>query len=287
MQKEIQRYQRHQDFPLTDEQWNRMFQEVLKEASRLLVSRRFIDIYGPLGAGLESISYETFDKDELAEIDLEGGTDSRAIGSKNEVYRRLPLVYKDFVLHWRDVELARAMNSPLDVSRAIRAAHFVADREDEFILCGDENLGIEGLMNAKGRNVVTLSDWGAFGNPFKDVLKATETLLKLNHHRPYAVVLSPHLYSLLLKMKDNSPFLEIDQISKLCADGVFQSPSLKGEQGVVVSTGPQNIDLAIAEDWNVSFLGSESMNYVFRIFESLVLRIKRVTAICTLESGKK
>lgn len=279
----LQRYQKNQEFPLTDDQWNRIQKEIMKEASRLLVSRRFIDIYGPLGAGLESISYETFDKDELAEIDLEGGKDSRAVGSKNEVYRRLPIIYKDFVLHWRDVEHSRTMNFPLDVSRAIRAAHFVADREDEFILCGDEKLGIEGLMNVKGRNTESLSDWSKFGNPFKDVLRATERLLKLNHHRPYALVLSPHLYSQLLKMKDNSPFLELDQLSKLCIDGVFQSPSLKDEQGLVVSTGPQNIDIAIAEDWNVSFLGSESMNYIFRIYESLVLRIKRSTAICTLE----
>ena len=283
----LQRYQRHQEFPLTDDQWDRMQKEIMKEASRLLVSRRFIDIYGPLGSGLESISYETFDKDELAEIDLEGGKDSRAIGPKNEVYRRVPLVYKDFVLHWRDVELSRTMNFPLDVSRAIRAAHFVADREDELILCGEEKLGIEGLMNAKGRNTEHLSDWSKFGNPFKDVLRATECLLKLNHHRPYALVLSPHLYSQLLKMKDNSPFLELDQLSKLCIDGVFQSPSLEGEKGVVISTGPQNIDIAVAEDWNVAFLGSESMNYIFRIYESLVLRIKRPTAICTLEKSLK
>lgn len=283
----LQRYQKHQEFPLTDDQWNRIQKEIMKEASRLLVSRRFIDIYGPLGAGLESISYETFDKDELAEIDLEGGKDSRAIGSKNEVYRRVPIIYKDFVLHWRDVEHSHTMNFPLDVSRAIRAAHFVADREDEFILCGEEKLGIEGLMNAKGRNTESLSDWSKFGVPFKDVLRATERLLKLNHHRPYALVLSPHLYSQLLKMKDNSPFLELDQLSKLCTDGVFQSPSLQDEQGLVVSTGPQNIDIAVAEDWNVSFLGSESMNYIFRIYESLVLRIKRPTAICILErSGK-
>jgi uncharacterized linocin/CFP29 family protein len=255
----------------------------VKEAKRTLVGRYFIEVFGPLGAGLESVSFESFERDELAQIDLEGGIDAKIATPREENYRRIPIIYKDFELHWRDVELSAKLGAPLDVTRAIRAAHFVADREDDLLLNGHEQLGVEGLLNAKGRNKVKLGDWTKPGVAFDTIQGATEKLLSLNHHRPYACVLSPHLYASLLKVKGGHLVLELDQILRLCTDGVYQSPSMPPEKGVVVSTGPQNIDLAVAQDLSVSFLGPRAMNYEFRIFESVVLRIKRATAICTLE----
>lgn len=279
----MESFQKNVEFPLADEQYGRLADEVVKEAKRTLVGRYFIEVFGPLGAGLESVSFETFARDELAQIDLEGGIDAKIATSREEAYRRIPILYKDFELHWRDVELSKKLRSPLDVTRAIRAAHFVADREDDLVFNGHEELGIEGLLNAKGRNKVEIGDWTRFGVAFDTIQAATEKLLSLNHHRPYACVLSPHLYSSLLKVKEGQHLLELDQILRLCTDGVFQSPSMPANKGVVVSTGPQNFDLAVAQDLSISFLGPRAMNYQFRIFESVVLRIKRPTAICTLE----
>ncbi len=279
----MEQFQKNVEFPLDDGQTKRLREAVMKEATRTLVGRYFIEIYGPLGAGVETVSFETYGADELARIDLEGGIDAKIATSREEVYRRIPIVYKDFELHWRDVDFSRKNGSPLDVTRAIRAAHFVADREDDLIFNGYEELGIEGFLNCKDRNKLSLGDWNKFGVAFDSVQSATEKLLSLNHHRPYACVLSPQLYSSLLKVKEGQQFLELDQIQRLCTDGVYQSPSIPAGKGVVVSTGPQNFDLAVAQDLEISFLGPRAMNYQFRVFESVVLRIKRPTAICTLE----
>jgi uncharacterized linocin/CFP29 family protein len=279
----MQEFQKNVEYPLDEKQHARVREAIIKEATRTLVARYFIEIFGPLGAGLETVSFETYAADELAKIDLEGGIDAKIATPHEEVYRRIPILYKDFELHWRDVDFARKNGSPLDVTRAIRAAHFVADREDDLIFNGSTELGIEGLLNVKGRNTVPLGDWNRFGVAFDTIQGATEKLLTLNHHRPYACVLSPHLYASLLKVKDGQQFLELDQITRLCTDGVYQSPSIPQGKGVVVSTGPQNFDLAVAQDLEIAFLGPRAMNYQFRVFESVVLRIKRPTAVCTLE----
>jgi uncharacterized linocin/CFP29 family protein len=280
----MQSYQRNVEYPLTESQRQRLESEILKEMQRTLTARRFIDVFGPLGAGLETVSYETYGADALAEVDLEGGRDARVIQAESEIYKRIPLIYKDFIFHWRDVELSRALDAPLDVSRAVRAAHFLAHREEDLIYNGHRELGMEGLLNAEKRLKIPKLDWDQFGKPYVNIREATLALLSANHHRPYAAVLSPQLYAALLKTEKDMPVIEIDSITKLCEDGVYQSPALKPEQALVMSSGPENFDLAIAEDVSIAYLGPENMNYGFRIYESIVLRIKRPTAICALET---
>jgi uncharacterized linocin/CFP29 family protein len=42
--------------------------------------------------------------------------------------------------------------------------------------------------------------------------------------------------------------------------------------------------LAVSEDFETAYLGEEGLNHPFRVFETVVLRIKRPSAICTLEA---
>ncbi len=51
---------------------------------------------------------------------------------------------------------------------------------------------------------------------------------------------------------------------------------------MIVNTGRNNLDLAISEDFETAYLGEEGMNHPFRVYETVVLRIKRPAAICTL-----
>jgi uncharacterized linocin/CFP29 family protein len=132
----MESFQKNVEYPLDEAQHKRIRESIVKEATRTVVGRYFIEVYGPLGAGLETVSFETFAADELAQINLEGGLDAKIATPREEVYRRIPIIYKDFELHWRDVDFARKNGSPLDVTRAIRAAHFVADREDDLIFNG-------------------------------------------------------------------------------------------------------------------------------------------------------
>jgi uncharacterized linocin/CFP29 family protein len=269
--------------PLNDDQWTHLSDEVIREARRTLVARRFLGVWGPLGAGIESLGVEQYGPDKDAEIELLGRHDPEPITAERHRFLRVPILYKDFVLHWRDVELARKLGAPLDASRAVRAAHFVADREDELLFNGEPRFELEGLLGAEGRNTVPRSGWEQHGNAYRDVVKATEVLLGHNHHRPFALAVSPRDYARLVQQHENQFAPELDSILRLCDDGVYTSPAIPEGKAVVLSTGDQNFDIAVTEDLTIAFLEERDRDFYFRVYECLVLRIKRPRAICTIE----
>src|SRR5688572_30402837 len=95
--------------PLSDEQCEFLTNEVIREARRTLVARRFLGIYGPLGAGIDTVGVEHYGPDHDAAIELVGRTDQEPVAPEPAAFLRVPILYKDFVLHWRDVELSRKL----------------------------------------------------------------------------------------------------------------------------------------------------------------------------------
>ena len=275
----------HHENPLREEEWQRLNETVVQVAKRVLVARRFIDLYGPLGPGVQTVAHETYAGAEKGAVDLVGEAETTRVVPDTRSFRSIPLVYKDFLLHWRDIEAARSHNMPLDVSSAAGAAAFCAQREDDLVFYGDPKLGVEGLLNVAGRQRVVLKDWTVPGNGFLNVVEATEKLLGEGHFGPYAMVASPRLYAQLHRIYEKTGVLEIETIRQLAADGVYQSNRLRGDTAVVVSTGRENLDLAVAMDLSVAYLGAERMNHPFRVLEAVLLRIKHPDAICTIEAG--
>lgn len=269
--------------PLSPEQHQFLISEVIREARRTLVGRRFLGLYGPLGAGIETVSLEEYGPDRDAEIELVGRHDPDPIGPTEKGFLRVPILYKDFVLHWRDVEFSRKLGAPLDASRAIRAAHFVADREDQLLFNGEARFGLKGLLNHEGRSKVQRGDWTQYGVAYGDVVRATELLLAHNHHRPFALAVSPTDYARLVQMREGQFAPELDAIGRLCDDGVYSSPAIPEGKAVLLSTGDQNFDIAVTEDLSVAYLGERDQDFPFRVYECLVLRISRPRAICTIE----
>lgn len=276
----------HAENPLREEEWARLNETVIQVARRSLVGRRILDLYGPLGAGVQTVPYDEYTGVSPGAIDIVGEQETASVFTDVRRFKTVPLIYKDFLLHWRDIEAARTNNMPLDVSAAAGAAALCAQQEDELIFYGEPKLGHEGLMNATGRLTVNLSDWTEPGQGYMSIVDATRKLNEHGHYGPYAVVLSPRLYSILHRIFEKTGVLEIETIRQLASDGVYQSNRLRGDSGVVISTGRENMDLAIAMDMVTAYLGASNMNHPFRVLESLILRIKHPDAICTLEGAK-
>lgn len=278
-------YQKLTELPLSPEQAEQMLKAAVHEVRRTVVGRKLIALFGPLGAGVESIPLETIKEDGGAEIDLEGKADPKPIRThEKETYVRVPLIYKDFLMHWRDVQWSQDIKAPLDFTNAVRAAHQVGDAEDRLIFNGDKELRLHGLLNYPGILSVRKSDWKVAGSPANDVYAAISKLLQADHHFPYALVTSVDMYEALLKQVKESPALELEQLSKLFEDGILWSPQIPAGTAAVISTGVQNFDIAVAEDLQIAYLGPADMNYRFRVYESLVLRVKRPTAICVIQA---
>lgn len=273
---------RFPDSPLQSKEWEQLDETMIETAKKQLIGRRFLDIYGPLGSGVQSVTNDIFDESLTGNISLRGESSELAQPSRR-VNLTIPILYKDFVLYWRDLEQAKTLDIPIDFGSAANAASQSALLEDNLIFNGSDEFDLWGLMNVKGRLTHIRSDWMESGNAFSDVVEARNKLLKMGHTGPYALVVSPELYSLLHRVHKGTNVLEIEHIRELVTDGVYQSPVIQGNAGVMVSTGKHNLDLAVAEDFDSSFLGDENMNHYFRIYECVTLRIKRPSAVCTLE----
>jgi uncharacterized linocin/CFP29 family protein len=270
------------DSPLTEKDWNDLEEAVISNARRSLVGRRFIDIYGPLGSGVQTITNDIFEDTDLGKIDLHGET-LQVSNPSRRLNLTIPLLYKDFQLFWRDIQQAKTLDIPIDFSSAANSASQLALLEDDLIFNGSKSFDIEGLMNVKGRITHIRNDWMKSGNAFADVVEARNKLLQMGHTGPYALIVSPELYALLHRVHEGTNVLEIEHIREIVSDGVFQTPVIKGNAGIVVATGKQNLDLAIAEDFDTAYMDSENMNHLFRVFEAVVPRVKRPSALCTLE----
>jgi uncharacterized linocin/CFP29 family protein len=281
----MNKIQLYPDAPLTGYDFEQLEKTVIESARKQLIGRRFIELYGPLGRGVQSIFNDIFLEHEQARIDFQGSFDANIESSKRINYT-IPLLYKDFVLYWRDLEQTKVLDIPIDFSPAANAASDVAILEDQMIFHGSKEFDIPGLVNVSGRLTHLVGNWYESGNAFQDVVEARNKLLEMGHNGPFAMVLSPELYSLLHRVHKDTNVLEIEHVRELITDGVFQSPVLKGRTGVIVNTGRNNLDLAVSEDFDIAYLGEEGMNHPFRVYETVVLRIKRPSAICTLEDPK-
>ncbi|MFQ6042332.1 MAG: family 1 encapsulin nanocompartment shell protein [Candidatus Poribacteria bacterium] len=270
-------YLNREEAPLSHEEWEKLDKIVVKTAQKRLVGRRFINICGPLGVDIQVIQ-----KGSLSGI---GGDKEITVAKKENL--SIPMISKDFRLHWRDIETSKRLELPLELGPAAAASAVCAQMEDRMIFTGCAHDGGEcdcpgqGLLNVDGRNKVETAGWDAPGSAFADAVSATEKLISAGCYEPYAMVVSPAMYAKLHRMMESGARLEITFIKELMADGVYQSPVLKPNEGVVVATGIENLDLVIGQDLITAYLGVDGMDHPFRVFETVLLRIKRPEAICT------
>lgn len=240
------------DAPLTSEEWKGLDEVVVKAARQFLVCRQFIELVGPFGPGTEVIPL--------------------GVGDKRE-YLSMETIQSDFRLFWRDIEASRKLGLPIELGPAAEAAVECAQAEDEMVF---------GALFKAAKTKITLGDWGEAGVALSDVVHATEAIVSKGMFGPYAVVLSPALYAQTQRVARGMGRLVSKLIKDVAEGGLFRSPVLKGDQGLIVSLGAHNLDLAVAQDLVTAYMGNEDLDHLFRVMESLVLRIKRPGAICKL-----
>lgn len=259
-------YLMRDDAPLTEREWERLDGMVVSAARRVLVGRRFISLAGPFGMGMQVVPLDKIScKDEECDV----------VQITARQYVPLALIHKDFSLTWRDVETAHQFGARLELGPAAAAATFVARAEDDMIF--------QEILNAAGKQTVSLGDWKTSGTALSDVVVARQALADAGFYAPYALVVSPALYALLQRPYKQSGRLESKLLESVADGGIHQSPALTAKQALLISQGPHHLDLAVGQDMVTAYLGPEGMDHLFRVLESLTLRIKQPGAICVLE----
>lgn len=262
--------------PVSPELWEQIDSTVINTARNILTGRRFLHLFGPLGIGMESIPVD--DADSLEEV-----VRDNHIIVQGRKFVGIPVIYDDFVLLARDLEVSRKSEYPADLSRAAAAAENAALQEDRLIYFGSEELGIQGLLTAEGINKVHRNDWRTGENALTDVAAGIQVLTENKLYGPFALAVSPDLYMQMQRLQEGTGLLEIDRVSKLLNGNIYNVPVLGSGKAVLVCSDPRNMDLVIGQDMTTAYLESRNLNHEFRILETILLRIKRKQAIVVLE----
>lgn len=268
-------YLARNDAPISEELWEKIDETVIENAKKHMVCRRFLDIYGPLGAGAAYVAVDSSMKDETYEKNIARVAGRRLV--------ELPQLYQDFDLLWRDIAMANETGHPLDLAAAAAAAQCSAKQEDDLILFGNEKLGTEGLLNAKDSFKIKRKNWAEGENAYMDVAHGIAYFSGCGMLGRYALIVSPDVYLDLQRLVPNVGLLELDRIKKLVNDRVYPAGPFGLGKAVLVCAEPQYIDLAVGMDLSVGYLEQKDFNHSFRITETIALRIKEPRAIVVYE----
>ena len=261
-----------EDAPLSAEDWLALDMLVVEVGRKYLVGRRFIPVFGPLGAGLPVVPSP----------ELVGFGEGEAIVSSHTPLAHLARLQKDFILKYEDIETTQRLGLPVDLAAAAAAAYVVSGQEDDLIFNGCKECGAGGLTNAQGIQKVKAGTWSEAGAVFADIVKALGALASAGFPGPYAVAVAPPIWALTHRPLAPAPTLESDMIADVAKVGFFSAPALSPKQAVVLEAGSLNLDLAVGRDFTTAYLGPDNLDQPFRVMETVALRIKRPQAIVAI-----
>jgi uncharacterized linocin/CFP29 family protein len=259
--------------PLSDGEWGQVDELVVNVAKRLLVGRRLLPVYGPLGAGALGVP--------LPEFATEGGTTRPTRTSIVELHENPA----DFALDWKELERARQADVPVDFGVVAAATARAADNEDAMIFGGCDHCGTAGLLNTDGILKLGGGDWTDGETLYSDIVRATSEIMAAGQPGPFAVALSPKTRSLTHRMIAHGMMLN-RMIEEIATAGVFTSRHVPDNAFLAMAVGPQTADLAVGIDLTVAYVGNEGMSHLFRVLETIALRIKMPSGICVVTAGK-
>ena len=264
---------------LNPEQWTELDAVVVKTAKTVLTGRKFLDIYGPLGAGTEAIATDALPTPTVSEDFYGEGENAAGLGTRK--VQQIPLLYSDFTLSWRELESASQAGRPISFSRS---AALTATAEDKLIYLGNPKAGYDGLTTAKGVEHVKISDWTKGDTAFTEVANGLAKLLSNHAYGTYTLIVSPDLFAAMQKLEPGTGVLVAERVKNLLAGGqVIVTPVLPQKTAILLAAATQNMDLVIGQDMITGYLGSNKLNHDFRVFETVMPRVKNPKAIIVFE----
>ena len=76
------------DVNLSAEQWQSIDSAVIQAARNVLVGRKFLQIYGPLGAGAQSVNVDVLTSAEKGSVDFFGEEEEAVLYYPGEIWNR-------------------------------------------------------------------------------------------------------------------------------------------------------------------------------------------------------
>jgi len=258
------KYLAREDAPFGANVWKALDAAMTEAAKGQLAGRRLLDVEGPFGLGLKSVSLQDEETDD-------GLITSRMLP--------LSLIQKPFTLGARDLAHYERAGITLDTRPVAEAAIAAALQEDGLIFNGAA--GVPGLLTESGAQQRQLAPWEEVGAAANDVIQAITALDDAGFHGPYALALAPARYNLLYRLYQRGNQSEMEHVRMMATAGVVKAPALKSG-GVLLASGRPVASIVLGQDMSIAFIGPAGADLEFAISESLALVVRQPRAICVL-----
>jgi len=283
---------------LTDYEINLVETAIVKTVRPKLIGRQLMPIRTLPSAGYTKYTFYKENDMGQATISMTGEEQSMDIVDLTKGDVAIPIISKDYKLHWRDVLKRREGGEDLNTQHAENAARQVAEEEDRLILSGENAtwpaLGILGLLGScpgvLNTNYFNGANWGtATTGPalaVADVAHAKQMLRALGHQGPYKIVMPSAVYACLETLIANTDKWGFEAVGELLGgtENILVSDNLfaadNGQDSVLLlDVQPGNFELLVGADISNYLAQLPTMNYQGKVWEAVVPVIKRPEAI--------
>ena len=220
---------------LTYEQVKYVETKVVEQVHEKLVGRQIMPLISLPDAGYKWYKYYEEEDMGPAAIGMEGIAQADDIPNYPAHEQKLPVIWKTFMIQWRDALAARHQGPQLLERYPRNAARQVAEEEDKLLLTGEYTgwnaLGIHGLLRSAGHvNAGNGNHWPT--DSISDILDGWADLQGSGFINQKPVLIGPpDLIKCLYAQLPNTEISYMGYLLKEILAGVYESNSLFAADG--------------------------------------------------------
>lgn len=284
---------------LTDYEINLIETAIVKTVRPQLVGRTLMPTRMLPSAGLTQYTFYTENDMGQATISMTGEEQSMDLVDLTESHTHIPIISKDYNLHWRDVLKRRDSGEDLNTQFAENAALQVAEEEDRLIISGEDALwpalGLAGLRSGRTvANTTNGNNWDAAAGAglllsLADIATGKAGLRAWGHMGPYKIIIPSAVYGACFEMLMPTPgekwgFEVLGEImggsqNIVISDSLWNAAGTAQDSVLLIDTAPGNFELLMGADITNYLAQLPTMNYQGKVWEAVVPVIKRPNAI--------
>jgi uncharacterized linocin/CFP29 family protein len=255
--------------PISEGVWEILEHEAKTRLTTHLAARRVVDFVGPSGW---SHSATNLGRTEEIAAPSEGVSAARR--------RVQPLVEfrAEFHVSRIDLDDAERGAADLDLAELDEAARQISIGENVTVFHGFGAGGIRGITESTSHEPLELTDETAQYPTV--VARGTDTLRKAGIDGPYALVLSPELFTRIVETTEHGGVLLFDHLAQILGGPLVWGPGVDG--GVLLSLRGGDFRLECGQDLSIGFLDTTPEVVTLYLEESLTFTVLEPDAALAL-----
>lgn len=247
------------DPPEGEEDWSFIAAEVRKQANSVRKVRNYLPVT-IVGRGVDAVPIEELASDGSIKPERRRVLQLRELS-------QLFAISQASIDHYKRTGF-------IDLTPALTAASKLSMEEDRVFL---------EMVRERAGVTERISSWDEPGSAVLEVAGAIGRILKEGYPQPFVLFLSQSRYAKLLRVHERTGVMELQRLEEIAK--VVPVPVLDDSEALLISANPQVLDLVVGADTELEYLGPEDGLHVFRIWETLAVRVRSPGGVCLLKQG--